>query len=37
MNLEIKNQPTDPDFDPGTGFADTVMAAVRPAGCRSSG
>lgn len=28
VNLEIKNQPTDPDFDPGSGFADTVMAAV---------
>ena len=29
VNLEIKNQPTDPDFDPGSGFADTVMAAVK--------
>jgi len=32
VNLEIKNQPTDPDFDPGTGFADTVMAAVSTSG-----
>lgn len=31
VNMEIKNQPTDPDFDPGTGFADTVMAAVAAA------
>jgi glycerophosphoryl diester phosphodiesterase len=32
VNLEIKNQPTDPDFDPGSGFADTVMAAVKASG-----
>jgi glycerophosphoryl diester phosphodiesterase len=32
VNMEIKNQPTDPDFDPGTGFADTVMAAVAASG-----
>ena len=32
VNLEIKNQPTDPDFDAGSGFADTVMAAVRASG-----
>ena len=32
VNLEIKNQPTDPDFDPGDGFADTVMAAVSASG-----
>ncbi len=32
VNMEIKNQPTDPDFDPGSGFADTVMAAVRASG-----
>ena len=30
--MEIKNQPTDPDFDPGTGFTDTVMAAVAASG-----
>ena len=32
VNMEIKNQPTDPDFDAGSGFADTVMAAVRASG-----
>ena len=38
VNLEIKNQPTDPDFDPGTGFANTVMAAVSgQRACRRSG
>lgn len=28
VNMEIKNQPTEPDFDPSSGFADTVMAGV---------
>ncbi len=32
VNMEIKNQPTDPDFDPGSGFANTVMAAVAASG-----
>lgn len=32
VNMEIKNQPTDPDFDPGMGFADTVMGAVAASG-----
>ena len=32
VNLEIKNQPTDPDFDSGSGFTNTVMAAVAASG-----
>jgi len=29
INLEIKNQPTDPDFDASAGFANRVMDVVR--------
>ena len=36
VNMEIKNQPTDPDFDPGSGFADTVMATVTASGLPKS-
>jgi glycerophosphoryl diester phosphodiesterase len=32
VNLEIKNQPTDPDFDAGPGFARTVANVVRASG-----
>ena len=32
VNMEIKNQPTDPDFDATSGFANTVMAAVSATG-----
>jgi len=28
VNLEIKNQPTDPDFDSTSGFADAVIARI---------
>jgi glycerophosphoryl diester phosphodiesterase len=31
FNLEIKNQPGDPDFDPGSGFATKVLDAVTAA------
>ena len=32
VNLEIKNQPTDPDFDDSRGFADRVMEVVLDSG-----
>jgi len=32
LHLEIKNQPTDPDFDATPGFADTVLNAVTASG-----
>jgi glycerophosphoryl diester phosphodiesterase len=32
VNLEIKNVPTDPDYDPTTAFADRVMNAVLASG-----
>ena len=32
INLEIKNQPTDPDYDPTPGFARTVLGAVTASG-----
>jgi glycerophosphoryl diester phosphodiesterase len=32
LNLEIKNQPTDPDYDTTSAFADTVLAAVEASG-----
>lgn len=32
LNLEIKNVPTDPDFDPTPGFARAVVAAVDASG-----
>ena len=32
VNLEIKNQPTDPDFDGTSGFANTVMAVADASG-----
>ena len=32
LNLEIKNQPTDPDFDATDGFAQTVADVVRRSG-----
>lgn len=32
LNLEIKNVPTDPDFDPTLGFADVVLGAVEASG-----
>ena len=32
LNLEIKNQPTDPDYDPSPGFATTVIQAVTASG-----
>jgi glycerophosphoryl diester phosphodiesterase len=31
-NIEIKNQPTDPDFDAGAGFARTVAEAIARSG-----
>lgn len=31
INLEIKNQPTDPDYDSTPGFARTILAAVNAA------
>jgi glycerophosphoryl diester phosphodiesterase len=31
-NIEIKNVPTDPDFDPGDGFAATVVDAIAASG-----
>ena len=32
LNLEIKNQPTDPDYDPGSGFATRVLDTVVASG-----
>jgi glycerophosphoryl diester phosphodiesterase len=32
VNAEIKNQPTDPDFDPGDGFPRAVVDAIVEAG-----
>jgi glycerophosphoryl diester phosphodiesterase len=32
VNLEIKNLPTDPDWDPGSGYANRVMDAVEASG-----
>ena len=32
VNLEIKNLPTDPDFDSSSGYADRVMATVIESG-----
>jgi glycerophosphoryl diester phosphodiesterase len=32
LNLEIKNQPTDPDFDTTPGFARAILAAVTDSG-----
>jgi glycerophosphoryl diester phosphodiesterase len=32
LNLEVKNVPTDPDFDPGTGYARTVAETIRDSG-----
>jgi len=32
VNLEIKNAPTDPDFDPGSSFANRVMDVVLASG-----
>jgi len=32
VNLEIKNQPGDGDFDPGDGFAEDVMVVVKGSG-----
>ena len=32
LNLEIKNQPTDPDYDPTPGFATTVIEAIKASG-----
>lgn len=32
LNLEIKNQPTDPDFDPGSTFASRVLDTVTASG-----
>ena len=29
VNIEIKNLPTDPDFDPGSGYARTVVEEVK--------
>ena len=34
-NIEIKNQPTDGDFDPGEGFAATVAAVIARSGVPS--
>jgi glycerophosphoryl diester phosphodiesterase len=34
LNLEIKNQPTDPDYDPTPGFAQTILSAVDASGIR---
>jgi glycerophosphoryl diester phosphodiesterase len=35
-NIEIKNVPTDPDFDPTDGFATTVSRAIRSSGVPQS-
>lgn len=32
LNLEIKNQPTDPDFDPTPAFATTIIDAIAASG-----
>jgi glycerophosphoryl diester phosphodiesterase len=32
LNLEIKNIPTENDFDPGRGFAETIVAALEQSG-----
>ena len=32
LNLEIKNQPTDPDFDPGSTFATRIVDTVNASG-----
>ena len=32
LNLEIKNQPTDPDYDPGSRFASTILDTVAASG-----
>ena len=32
LNLEIKNQPTDPDYDPGPGFATKILETVTASG-----
>jgi glycerophosphoryl diester phosphodiesterase len=32
LNLEIKNQPTDPDFDPGSTFATRIVDTVTASG-----
>jgi glycerophosphoryl diester phosphodiesterase len=32
VNLEIKNLPTDPDFDPTSGYAQTVVDAIKGSG-----
>lgn len=32
LNLEIKNQPTDPDFDPGSAFATRIVDTVNASG-----
>src|SRR3954451_18931345 len=36
VNLEIKNLPTDPDWDPTSGYANRVMDAVEAAGLSRS-
>src|SRR3954451_16246099 len=36
VNLEIKNLPTDPDWDPTHGYANRVMDVVEAAGLRKS-
>ena len=36
VNLEIKNLPTDPDWDPTPGYANRVMDAVKAAGLSRS-
>src|SRR3954451_12982142 len=36
VNLEIKNLPTDPDWDPTPGYANRVMDVVEAAGLRMS-
>lgn len=36
VNLEIKNLPTDPDWDPTYAYADKVMAVVKAAGLKRS-
>ena len=32
LNLEIKNQPTDPDYDPGSSFATRIVETVTASG-----
>jgi glycerophosphoryl diester phosphodiesterase len=36
LHLEIKNQPTDPDYDPTPGFAQTVLNAIDASGIRKA-